>query len=471
VIALRIDFLAGRFHATPWSRGVNDGDIEWPPEPWRILRALVAASFLAENVDRPTFLELLDKLAAPPAFHLPPSGQGHTRHYMPVVEGIVEKRVLILDSFITLERGRERAASVFAIYQHALLTEAENSLLQTLIARIGYLGRVESWCEITLCNDPPPPNVDLASRKEGNGTVVRRLAAGAGLRGGGLLSSLRQTTAEMRKAKRLMPAGTEWIDYRFDALYSQLDSDAPSIHTRTSAFPPCVLRFTLEGAENALLPPRYDTIAVAEAMRSAAMAKYSRLYGTFATGILSGKSPEGSRAIGHTHAFYLPQDTQNIGSIDALDVWLPAGCTHEEYRALSAVTKLYDKSIFGDLTFALTFLGPSTPSSAREWKTVTPVVLDRFPKRDHSAIDQLRTALERRKLPTESIEVWESRHYVELRGGRHLRTDAFRKQRIRKSGTLPPMVGVTLRFHTPVCGPLVLGRLAHFGLGQFIPCG
>jgi CRISPR-associated protein Csb2 len=471
VIALRIDFLAGRFHATPWSRGVNDGDIEWPPEPWRILRALVAASFLVENIDHPTFLALLDKLAAPPAFHLPPNGQGHTRHYMPVVEGSVKKSVLILDSFIALERGHEQVGSVFVIYEQALLTEAEHSLLQSLISRIGYLGRAESWCEITLCDDPLPPNVDLASRKEGNGAVVRRLAAGAGLRGAGLFSSIRQTTGEMRKAKRLMPNGTEWIDYRFEALYNQQGLDTPSIHTRSATLGPCILRFALKGAENALLPSLYDTIAVAEAMRSAAMATYSRLHGVPATAMLSGKSPEGSRAIGHTHVFYLPQDTKNLGSIDALDVWLPAGCTHEEYRALSAVTKLYDKSIFGNLTFSLTFLGPSIPSSARVWKTTTPVVLDRFPKRDQSAEDQLRMVLERRKLPMESIDVWESCRYVELRGGRHLRTDAFRKQRAHKSGMLPPMIGVTLRFHTNVCGPLVLGRLAHFGLGQFTPHG
>lgn len=42
MIAISFTFLAGRYHATPWGRHVNEGAVEWPPSPWRILRALVA---------------------------------------------------------------------------------------------------------------------------------------------------------------------------------------------------------------------------------------------------------------------------------------------------------------------------------------------------------------------------------------------------------------------------------------------
>jgi CRISPR-associated protein Csb2 len=42
MLALAIRFPAGRFHATPWGRHVNEGAAEWPPSPWRLLRALVA---------------------------------------------------------------------------------------------------------------------------------------------------------------------------------------------------------------------------------------------------------------------------------------------------------------------------------------------------------------------------------------------------------------------------------------------
>ena len=40
---IAIRFPLGRYHATPWDRSVNEGAVEWPPSPWRLLRALVAS--------------------------------------------------------------------------------------------------------------------------------------------------------------------------------------------------------------------------------------------------------------------------------------------------------------------------------------------------------------------------------------------------------------------------------------------
>ena len=37
---LHFYFPFGRYHATPWDRAANDGSVEWPPAPWRILRTL-----------------------------------------------------------------------------------------------------------------------------------------------------------------------------------------------------------------------------------------------------------------------------------------------------------------------------------------------------------------------------------------------------------------------------------------------
>jgi len=42
MLALSFTFPAGRYHATPWDRHVNEGAVAWPPEPWRILRGLIA---------------------------------------------------------------------------------------------------------------------------------------------------------------------------------------------------------------------------------------------------------------------------------------------------------------------------------------------------------------------------------------------------------------------------------------------
>ena len=41
-LSIAVAFPAGRFHATPWGHHVNEGLPEWPPSPWRLLRALIA---------------------------------------------------------------------------------------------------------------------------------------------------------------------------------------------------------------------------------------------------------------------------------------------------------------------------------------------------------------------------------------------------------------------------------------------
>jgi CRISPR-associated protein Csb2 len=41
VPTLRLRFPGGRYHATPWGHHVNEGQVEWPPSPWRLLRALM----------------------------------------------------------------------------------------------------------------------------------------------------------------------------------------------------------------------------------------------------------------------------------------------------------------------------------------------------------------------------------------------------------------------------------------------
>ena len=43
MLLIEIHSPAGRFHATPWGRHVNEGAVEWPPSPWRFLRATGAA--------------------------------------------------------------------------------------------------------------------------------------------------------------------------------------------------------------------------------------------------------------------------------------------------------------------------------------------------------------------------------------------------------------------------------------------
>src|SRR3984885_5507794 len=83
---LKLRFPSGRYHATPWGHHVNEGLAEWPPSPWRLLRAFIATGYSklhwaqVPDVAR----SLIDRPAgALPSYALPAASLAHSRHYMP----------------------------------------------------------------------------------------------------------------------------------------------------------------------------------------------------------------------------------------------------------------------------------------------------------------------------------------------------------------------------------------------------
>jgi len=91
-IVLRQEFPLGRFHATPWRvNPFDDPHGEWPPSPWRLVRAVTARwyQWVRETGTKPNLAEIETLQAAlcksAYAFHLPPSaGRGSPlRQYHP----------------------------------------------------------------------------------------------------------------------------------------------------------------------------------------------------------------------------------------------------------------------------------------------------------------------------------------------------------------------------------------------------
>src|ERR1035437_4247354 len=143
---LELRFPAGRFHATPWGRHVNEGAVEWPPSPWRLLRSLIATWYLKAHaeVSEKTLRAVIASLTAQlPNYYLPKATNGHTRHYLPVVEGKNEKTTKVFDTFIQLDPN-----DAVLIAWDVVLPPDQFAALQTLAVRVGYLGRAESLVEI-----------------------------------------------------------------------------------------------------------------------------------------------------------------------------------------------------------------------------------------------------------------------------------------------------------------------------------
>lgn len=162
---LLLRFPGGRYHATPWGHHVNEGLIEWPPSPWRLLRALLSTGYTALNwkgdLSRPMrnappeeartlILKLASKL---PTYRLPEIAASHTRHYMPlgVLDKGREKTTLVFDTWAKVGDG------TLGITWDVSLTDEETRLLARLVEHLGYLGRSESWVNARLAQPDEIP--------------------------------------------------------------------------------------------------------------------------------------------------------------------------------------------------------------------------------------------------------------------------------------------------------------------------
>ena len=108
---LAFRFPLGRYHGNPWDRAVNEGATEWPPSPWRVLRALGATWHTRwPDLPAPVFEGILDALGDPPCYRTPPTRTGHTRHYLPDLshmKGETGSTDLTLDPFLALAKDAE----------------------------------------------------------------------------------------------------------------------------------------------------------------------------------------------------------------------------------------------------------------------------------------------------------------------------------------------------------------------------
>lgn len=142
--AIELHFPGGRYHATPWDAHVNEGAVEWPPSPWRILRALIATRHLKaqEQVPEDILRSLVDALSVElPCYALPSGTTGfHTRHYMPL---FADKTTKVFDTFLHLPAD----ARIFVAWPGTTLDDELASALSCLVDRLGYLGRAEAWAE------------------------------------------------------------------------------------------------------------------------------------------------------------------------------------------------------------------------------------------------------------------------------------------------------------------------------------
>ena len=499
MLCLQFEFLASRYHATPWGHQVNEGQVAWPPSPWRLLRAVVAGWHrIGAPETEPAARTMLGKLAeSDPVYWLPPHTQAHTRHYMPTDSG----NTLVFDAFVQFEDK----ARLTVGFPGVELTPDEGELLARCVAHLGYLGRAESWVLGSVAELDGAPGTEVRpGRVPGAGLLPAAMGADeyaawakdarqrykkkSEKPPGDLWGALNMGTDAHQKGRWSRPPGQRVVAY-------DLDRVAPlytSLPRRSSASLSRVARFALVPIDG-VLPRFVDGLRVAEVMHRA-LAK--RAEGAD-VGLLTGmRDGEVLRDKGHAHLCW---SSEVPGRVTHLHVTLPsyqphgqgALATHAfsdvEVGTLRTLNRLYvplPGRGGGVVPYRLVLEGlwsdddlrtlrelrraPPLLQVAQEWVSETPVLLPRHPKiRQGSYVkdspcEQVADSLARAGFPSAEVELDTSD-----RG----RWAPFVRRR-RGLGPGRGGVGVwsfRIRFSEPVAGPVAVGALSHFGMGRFEP--
>lgn len=522
---LVLRFPGGRYHATPGGHHVNEGLVEWPPSPWRLVRALIACGYSTQHWQRVPSegQRLIEGLSsALPEYRLPPAALGHSRHYMPIakLDDGREKTTLVLDTFADVGDG------ALWVRWPTKLDEEAQKLFDVLVTHLGYLGRGESWVlgESVSDNDPLPETgrafphspgarpgrnfdqITLTAPEDPNGYAawkrgeVARATSELDLPPGrtttmaqqkkieaiesaypvDLIDCLQRDTAWWRAQKWSQAPGSQSVLYWREAGALELGPPSSPRVSGAVRVETMLLALTTPSGSKSALPTIARTLPQAELLHKALVAKLG--FDGEPCPELVGRDEAGEPLKGHVHAHILPIDLDGDRRLDHVIVFAPMRLGPRAQHAVRSLRRTYMKGGVGELQVAVAgagtlsdlraigaglwsaiekLLGP--PGGTTSWVSATAFVPPRHIKKQgrSSLAGQVEAELKVRGFPPAKVEVLEWT-------GETLALRHFVRRRQR--GPQPPIdVGFAIRLHfdIPVVGPICLGYGSHFGLGRF----
>lgn len=488
MVGIQFNFTANRYHATQWGRHVNEGVLEWPPSPWRILRGIIATwKRTLPSIPGNRVFPILEMLATErPSYSLPPASASHTRHYMPYNQGRRERTTLVIDSFIAIQPAKP----VVAIWQNVELTQNQTDDLNSILRNMPYLGRAESWVDASIISNFPDPNsepMENGALPEGDIETVRTLVPRTPLQ----IEDLMVETSDLRRGGRIDPEAAQWWLYtRKSNCFTTFRSQRTTRPERRAGVQ--VVRFALSSK---VLPLTKDTLRWGDLARRSAMSLYGRQNKGAKSPKLSGRDASGKPMKGHQHAFYLPTDEDGDGHLDHLTIWTPGALNAKEFQAVVSIPTLNRGGAREPVQLAYQahgresdFVGVSSLfCESKRWRSLTPYVLTRHIKfrgpkdengRKHivdSPEDQIKREVSLRWPDVPDLvrtEIKGPRERIApMQEGRSSGFRPFEFFRYRQSGSNGGgAFNFEIEFDEPVGGrPMALGFACHYGLGLFVP--
>jgi len=484
MLLIDLKFTAGRYHATPWGRNVNEGEVEWPPSPFRLARALVDAwKRRHPELPQERVIDALSALSGEALFKLPPATAAHTRSYLNAnnPKDPFDKQ-LIFDAFVVIERGESLVIGLDGDYPTQVVED-----LDLLLKEINYLGRSESWVDARAYIGELEQTWNCAPARIAPPGEEIPLAC---LLGESAYANLTQRPrAKAHGKKKEAQDSLSWLDALCMTSMDVLDGgwSAHPVLKHTAYVRPAGalqpqrpkarqsdvdLRCVTYSLQSKVLPRVQDSLIFAERARRLLMGIHRRVQGddpAKISRVFSGKSVEGIPLEGHDHAFYVPMDLDGDGRIDHLRILAGKPFSPDELTALDRFRKVFGKGGH-DVHLHLTGLHANPPSQrAKRFVSSTPFVTARHWRKGRGSyeswlFDELARECKHHGLP-EPISVkgvdWSP---CCTRGIRW-----WEFKRSRKDGPPMPGHGFELEFSELVDGPFLLGAACHFGLGLFLP--
>jgi len=446
MFALAVEYLTGVVYAADYR---DRNRPEWPPHPGRLFSALVAACHALGLAERgAAVLRWLERQEAPALYCSTATARSAPRVFTPVNDPDNDALLLPLRlrqprTFPCIVPVEPR---VYFIWPQAEPDAEQRRLLAHLAAHVVYLGASQSLVQVGLCNAPPAPNWSPGDQ----GELVLRVAS----------------PGRFDELETLYRLGRRPTPGLLQPYVSVSKVSEPAMPTATGAFAD-FLSFRCRGGpplrlENALLL----TMAARRAVLS--------LAGTTAPASLHGHGP-------HPHCAWLPLpwvgQPQADGRLLGLAVLLPHTLAQDERQAvLRILARLHRITLPGGQVWQVepatldqraTLWRHTWAAAARVWSSVTPVILDRFPRpgRTGREVADIIAASCRQMGYGTPAAIALSR-YSTLEG-----VPPSARFRVRRQVQEPqrPYTHVMLQFAESVRGPLVIGAGKYFGLGLLRP--
>jgi CRISPR-associated protein Csb2 len=478
MVDLKITFLTGQYHATPWGRNVNEGVPEWPPSPFRIFRAIYDSwKRKCPDIDEKVVESVLGKMSSvAPNYLLPDHTTSHVRYYMSQNTKDATDKQKIFDAFVIVNPGDHLLMS----WPGVELEGDERIALARIVENLNFLGRSESWVSIGIEKDAERKFNCVPIEEKGNvgmGCSVERVACLSpkerftpsptikGKKQTGWLEAIAYSTTEMLREGSNAPPLLTHINYSVPDEKSMFHRASNKMDTGREIN--CV-EYKMECD---MLPSVTKTLEIANQVHVRLMGINKKQKGSdHISHHFSGKNEDGSPLKGHRHVFIMPRDEDGDGRLDHLLIVCKERLDNSELVILDQLVSLWQNDGLPDIRLIpMRWIGMKDLETSRKYLSSTPFVPPRHYRKGRGDFGLwLEGELKRE---CRELGIPEPKKITPIASlivkDREIPWSRFRRSR---KGEEPRYgLGFKIEFESPIEGPVAIGYGSHFGLGQFLP--